>query len=221
MLDNVKVLNAVKAEVEQSPPLLRLSIAMAQPLRSYELRIPIPMLTESFNGHALYMLHRLDNEQYQHARQHVQDWLDCVRESLQLTQDDPLDFVQSIPLLQSLRADPDSTLEAIEQATSATQHCYRIHLFLCAMETRQISVELGEELLAPLILQMQQYYESWAAYAQALQQGKWLYVRKNLVGQTTQVIHFRDLLKSSLSPWAMTDIQLRWQLPQAKPIEPI
>ena len=84
--DEEKVFAHIQSVVEQSPPLQRLAVAMAQPLGSYHLNMPIPMLTESFSDYGLYMLHRLDTAQYQNARNQIDDWKDMVRQNRDLTQ---------------------------------------------------------------------------------------------------------------------------------------
>lgn len=207
--DNEKTYTQTRAEVEQQPPVLRLAVAMAQPLRSYRLNMPIVLLTDSFNDYGLYMVHRLHADQYQRAQNEVQDWLDYLRGTLNLAPDAPLDFVQSLPILLSGRVEPDSEVETEEQAISIVRLCERIHTLLCAIEVDAISVELGQSQLRPLVEQVQQRYASWEDYARELKLGKWTYMRKNLFGITAQAVHFKDLLGSRMSPWQLTDIQLK------------
>lgn len=207
--DNAKTYTQIRAEVEQQPPVLRLAVAMAQPLRSYQLNMPIVLLTDSFNDYGLYMVHRLHAEQYQHAQDVFEDWLEHVRRALNLAPDAPLDFAQSLPILLSGRVESDSQVETEEQATSIVRLCHRIHTLLCAIEVDAISVESGQSLLQPLVEQVQQRYASWEDYARELKLGKWTYMRKDLFGITAQTVHFKDLLGSRMSPWQLTDIQLK------------
>ena len=215
--DEEKVFAHIQSVVEQSPPLQRLAVAMAQPLRSYHLNMPIPMLTESFSDYGLYMLHRLEPAHYQNARNQIDDWLALARQKRELPRDEPLGFVQSLFALQQAPVDADAEVEAKSEsvdedpASSIVRLCYRIHLLVCAMEVDEISVESGEFLLAPLVAEVQRRYPSWAHYEHALQQGKWLYMRKDMFGKVAQSVHFRDLAKARMSPWKMTDIQLVWQ----------
>lgn len=213
--DEEKVFAHIQSVVEQSPPLQRLAVAMAQPLRSYHLNMPIPMLTESFSDYGLYMLHRLEPAQYQNARNQIDDWMALARKKRDLQPDEPLAFIQSLFALQQTPVAAESEVEAepVDEnpASFIVRLCFRIHLLVCAMEVDEISVESGQLLLAPLVAEVQRRYPSWAHYEHALQQGKWLYMRKDMFGQVAQSVHFRDLAKARMSPWKMTDIQLAWQ----------
>ena len=209
--DEEKVFEHIQSVVEQSSPLLRLAVAMAQPLRSYYLSMPIPMLTESFSDYGLYMLHRLDPAQYQNARNQIDDWKDMVRQNRDLSPDDPLEFLESLFALQQAPIDPQPEAPDDDPASFIVRLCYRIHLLVCAIEVDEISEDMGQHLLAPLVAEVQKRFPTWANYQHALQQGKWLYMRKDMFGKVAQSVHFRDLTQARMSPWKMTDIQLNWQ----------
>ena len=209
--DEEKVFEHVQSVVEQSPPLLRLAVAMAQPLRSYRLNMPIPMLTEAFDDYGLYMLHRLDPRQYQNALNQIDDWKDLVRQQHGLNPDEPLEFIQSLFALQQAPIDPQSEAPDEDPASFVVRLCYQIHLLVCAIEVDEIPQDMAQHLLAPLVAEVQKRFPSWANYQHALQQGKWLYMQRNMFGQVAQSVHFRDLTKARMSPWKMTDIQLNWQ----------
>ena len=198
----------IQAEVAQVPADIRLAIAMAQPLRSLGLLMPIPALTKSFNDYGLYMPGRLPAEQFIHAQITVGDWLAHAREKLELEPDAPLSFVQSMAVLDIPEVASITLAETEGEDLQIAYVCYLFHLLLCAMETEQLPVAQGLQVLTPLTQQIQARYGNWADYAADLQRSKWSYMRKNAWGLAAQATHFHDLLSSPLSPWALTDLHI-------------
>lgn len=160
----------VKADVLAEPPLLRLALAMAQPLRSLELSMPIPSSMQCADW-GLFALDRLRGANLGHARAVCRAWVGELRTRLGLSETAPLSFEQGLVFIE------------LAQTGDAASACRTLHRILCAMDTGNLAKERGIELLEPCVRQLQLRYASWAAYASALRKDPYDLVAKTAWGR--------------------------------------
>ena len=194
--------------IAQSSPVVQLAMGLAQPLRSFALSIPLGAMTTKYQDPGLCLLGHLDPPSLRKAHENVLAWVMNIRRGLQLPDDAPITYVQTLALL-SPPALPERTEGAPEPDTTAILRIAdRIHTLLCAMDTGDIHPEAGEAHLLPLVALLQQRFSGWADYASAMQQAKWGMVRKDAWGMAAQAVHFRDLLAAPASPWVLVAFDL-------------
>lgn len=201
--DDLALLERIHARVSQQDPVLRLAVALAQPLRSIVLSMPIPALTRRFDGWSLYEPGHLPPQAQAHAVQLVNEWRTQVREAARESL--PFDDFASLAILLL-----DAPLDAPHEWTAETSArlCWRLNLLLCGMETGVLSAEAGRTLLAPAVDALQSRHADWASYAADLKQQRWDFVHRNAWGVAAMGGQFKDLFGKPLSPWALTPLKL-------------
>lgn len=201
--DDLALLERIRGRVAQQDPVLRLAVALAQPIRSIVLAMPLPALTRHFDAWSLYEPGHLPPPAKAHAVQLVNGWRTQVREAT--SQPLPFDDFASLAILLL-----DAPLDAPHEWTAETSArlCWRLNLLLCGMETGALSADAGRTLLAPAVHALQSHHADWASYAADLKQQRWDFVRRNAWGVAAMGVQFKDLFDKPLSPWAPTPLKL-------------
>jgi hypothetical protein len=201
--DELALLERIRGRVSHQDPVLRLAVALAQPIRSIVLAMPIPAPTRRFDGWSLYEPGQLPPPAKAHAAQLVNEWRAQVREQAS----EPLPFDDFASLATLLL---DAPLDGPHEWTAGTSArlCWRLNLLLCGMDTSALSAEAGRALLAPAVHALQSHHADWASYAADLKQQRWDFVRRNPCGPAAPGVQFRDLFGKPLSPWALTPLDL-------------
>jgi len=210
--DDLALLERIQGRVAQQDPVLRLAVALAQPIRSIVLAMPIPALTRRFDGWSLYEPGHLPPQAQAHAVQLLNEWRAQVREAA--SEALPFDDFASLATLLL-----DAPLDAPHEWTAETSArlCWRLNLLLCGIETGALSADAGRTLLAPAVHALQSHHADWAGYAADLQQQRWDFVRRNAWGVAAMDVQFKDLFGKPLSPWALTPLKLPLKLPLKSP----
>lgn len=201
--DELALLERLRLRVSQQDPVLRLALALAQPIRSIALALPIPALTTRFDGRSLYEPGQLPPPALDHAHRWVDEWELAARDDL----GEPAPPEGFEPLARMLLGTAPDTLQPWTPDMSA-HLCWRLNLLLCAMETGALSAEAGHALLAPAVLALQSHHADWASYAADLKQQRWDFVRRNAWGVAALGVQFKDLFGKPSSPWALTPLKL-------------
>jgi len=202
----------IKARLAQHDPVLRLAVALAQPMRGLALAMPIPAPARRIDAPGQYGIGHLSGDELAKAGEEVQAWLDHAQElagGLPL----PGGFAQIAALF--LATPAEAADGAAPEPEPAAVLCYRLHVLLCGMETGALPLAAGRALVAPAVRALQARYPDWQRYAADLRQEQWHFVRRTLWGKAALAVHLKDLLGQPLSPWAITELRLALPPPPA------
>ena len=201
--DEMALLERIRAHVAQQDPVLRLAVALAQPLRSLSLAMPIPMLTTRFDDWGLYETGRLPADAQAKAIHEVKEWQAHVAEHDPGGHRLPDDFESLVRMFPAT-----STASHDGRSETSARLCWHLHLLLCGMETGDLPPDAARALLEPAVRALQAQHADWASYAADLKQQRWNFVSRNIWGVASMAAQFRDLLNQPLSPWAMSELKL-------------